>query len=291
MPTDQSPTATPAIELREVTKIADERPIVRDVDWVVQPEDRWVVLGRNGCGKTTLLRIASLYLHPTTGSVSVLGNTLGRCDVRLVRERIGWSSASFADMLRPTLTATEIVMTARYAALEPWWHEYTDADRAHADELLARVGVGHLASRQFGTLSSGERQRVLLARALMNDPGVVLLDEPTAALDVGHQQDVLELIDHLRRRLGLTVVSTMHDLTLAAQYGDHLVLLADGRIVAEGPPIQVLTGPQIQRHYGAHVDVIDHRGHPVVVPVRTPHTDPPERPGHLEPEGDRHATT
>jgi len=251
MPTDQSPTATPAIELREVTKIADERPIVRDVDWVVQPEDRWVVLGRNGCGKTTLLRIASLYLHPTTGSVSVLGNTLGRCDVRLVRERIGWSSASFADMLRPTLTATEIVMTARYAALEPWWHEYTDADRAHADELLARVGVGHLASRQFGTLSSGERQRVLLARALMNDPGVVLLDEPTAALDLGGREELISTLDSLALDPETPpVVMVTHHVEEIPPSFTHVLLMRDGQVLAQGPTDDVLSAAALEACFG-----------------------------------------
>lgn len=251
MPTNDTTPGTPAIELRGVTKLADERPIVRDVDWVVHPQDRWVVLGRNGCGKTTLLRIASLYLHPSTGSVTVLGNTLGRCDVRRVRERIGWSSASFADMLRPTLTATEIVMTARYAALEPWWHEYTDDDRTHAAELLARVGVGHLAPRQFGTLSSGERQRVLLARALMNDPGVVLLDEPTAALDLGGREELVATLDALAEDPATppVVMVTHHVEEIPASF-THVLLMRDGQVLAQGPVEHVLTADALEACFG-----------------------------------------
>jgi iron complex transport system ATP-binding protein len=232
----------PAIQLEAVTKIVDERPIVRDVDWVVNPGERWAVLGRNGCGKTTLLRIASLYLHPTSGSVTVLGNTLGRCDVRRVRERVGWSSASFADMLRPALQADQIVMTARHAALEPWWHEYGDDDRERAVSLLERVGVGHLAGRQFGTLSSGERQRVLLARTLMNDPGVVLLDEPTAALDLAGREELVATLDSLALDPSTPpVVMVTHHVEEIPSSFTHALLMRQGAVLAQGPVDDVLT--------------------------------------------------
>jgi iron complex transport system ATP-binding protein len=240
----------PAVELRGVTKIVDERPIVRDVDWTVMPGERWAVLGRNGCGKTTLLRIASLYLHPTSGTVTVLGNTLGRCDVRRVRERIGWSSASFADMLRPALTAVEIVMTARYAALEPWWHQYDDADREHATSLLERVGIAHLAARQFGTLSSGERQRVLLARTLMNDPGIVLLDEPTAALDLVGREELVATLDALALDPSTppVVMVTHHVEEIPASF-THALLMRQGAVTAQGPVDDVVTESNLRACY------------------------------------------
>jgi iron complex transport system ATP-binding protein len=234
--------AVPAIELCAVTKIVDERPIVRDVDWAVHPHERWAVLGRNGCGKTTLLRIASLYLHPTSGSVTVLGNTLGRCDVRRARERIGWSSASFADMLRPALEAVEIVMTARHAALEPWWHHYDEDDRRHAESLLERVGIAHLARRQFGTLSSGERQRVLLARTLMNDPGIVLLDEPTAGLDLVGREELVATLDTLATDPTTPpVVMVTHHVDEIPSSFTHALLMRDGSVIAQGPVAEVLT--------------------------------------------------
>jgi iron complex transport system ATP-binding protein len=230
------------ISLRDVTRLADERPILRDLDWDVRPGERWVVLGRNGCGKTTLLRIASLYLHPSSGSVTVLGETLGRTDVRKLRERIGFSSASFADMLRPALDAVDIVKTAKNAALEPSWHRYDDADRARATALLDRVGIAHLADRQFGTLSSGERQRVLLARTLMNDPGVVLLDEPTAALDLAGREELVATLDALAKDPDTppVVMVTHHVEEIPASF-THALLLRQGRALAQGPIADVLT--------------------------------------------------
>jgi iron complex transport system ATP-binding protein len=240
-PDTSSPEASEALRLEKVTRIADERPILRDVDWTVRNGERWVVLGRNGCGKTTLLRIASLYLHPSSGTVTVLGETLGRCDVRRLRERIGWSSASFADLLRPALDAVDIVMTAKHAALEPWWHTYDADDRERAGALLARVGVAHLGARQFGTLSSGERQRVLLARTLMNDPGLVLLDEPTAALDLAGREDLVATLDALSLDASTPpVVMVTHHVEEIPPSFTHALLLREGRVLARGPIDDVL---------------------------------------------------
>jgi iron complex transport system ATP-binding protein len=231
-----------ALDLHGITKVVDERPILRGVDWCIRPGQRWVVLGRNGCGKTTLMRIASLYLHPTSGSVTVLGETLGRCDVRRLRERIGFSSASFADMLRPALSAGEIVMTAKHAALEPWWHQYDDADRRRAADLLDRVGVGHFVDRQFGTLSSGERQRVLLARTLMNDPGLVLLDEPTAGLDLGGREELVASLDALAADPTTPPIAMVtHHVEEIPTSFTHVLLLRDGAALASGPIDEVLT--------------------------------------------------
>jgi iron complex transport system ATP-binding protein len=246
----------PVLDLRGVTKRVDERAILADVDWQVHPGERWVVLGRNGCGKTTLLRIASLYLHPSSGSVTVLGETLGRCDVRRLRERIGFSSASFADMLRPALDAADIVMTAKNAALEPWWHQYDAADRARAAELLARVGIEHLGARQFGTLSSGERQRVLLARTLMNDPGIVLLDEPTAALDLAGREELVSTLDSLARDPDTppVVMVTHHVEEIPASF-THALLLREGRVVGRGPVDEVLTAGSLGECFGLPVNL------------------------------------
>ena len=231
-----------AIELRGVTRSEDGNEILCGVDWTVRQGDRWVVLGRNGCGKTTLMRIVSLYLHPSRGSVRVLGNELGRSDIRRARERIGWSSASFADMLRPQLTATEIVMTARHAALEPWWHTYDDTDRIRARSLLARVGVAALADREFATFSSGERQRVLLARTLMNDPGLILLDEPTAALDLAGREELIAALDDLARDPTTPpVVLVTHHVEEIPPAFTHALLLHAGRVLAQGPLSDTLT--------------------------------------------------
>jgi iron complex transport system ATP-binding protein len=246
----------PVVDLVGVSKATDERPILHAIDWRVNPGERWVILGRNGCGKTTLLRIVSLYLHPTAGQVTILGETLGRCDVRRLRERIGFSSASFADMLRPALEATEVVMTAKHAALEPWWHQYDAEDRARAVELLGRVGIAHLGPRQFGTLSSGERQRVLLARTLMNDPGIVLLDEPTAALDLAGREELVHTLDALAQdpQTPPVVMVTHHVEEIPASF-THALLLRDGHALAQGPVEDVLTADALGECFGLPLEL------------------------------------
>src|SRR6516162_10654588 len=161
---------TPALRCTDISLAIDGAAILTNVTWEVRPGEHWVVLGANGAGKTSLLRIAALYQHPTSGTVDVLGQRLGRTDVRTLRERIAFSSPALAARLEPSMTAAEVVMTARYAALAPWWHQYTDADRTRARVLLEEWRCGALATHKFPTLSAGERQRVLLARMLMNEP-------------------------------------------------------------------------------------------------------------------------
>ena len=226
----------PALRLTCVDVVRPPVTILAGVDWTVAPGERWVVLGPNGSGKTTLLRLASLYLHPTRGTVEVLGERLGRVDVRRHRTRIGLVSPAFADLLRPEVTALDAVMSAREAALETWWHAYGDDDRAHARDLLARMGAGALADRAFGTLSSGERQRVLLARSLWGDPGLVLLDEPTAGLDLGAREDLVARLAALADDPSTppTVLVTHHVEEIPRGF-THALLLRAGRIVAAGP--------------------------------------------------------
>jgi iron complex transport system ATP-binding protein len=244
----------PVVELRGVVRVEEGNEILRGVDWTVREGERWVVLGRNGCGKTTLMRIVSLYLHPSKGEVCVLGNVLGRSDIRRARERIGWSSASFADLLRPQLTAAEIVMTARYAALEPWWHTYTEAEAARARELLERVGVGTLADRSFATFSSGERQRVLLARTLMNDPGLILLDEPTAALDLAGREELIATLDELALDPSTPpVILVTHHVEEIPPAFTHVLMLREGRVLAQGPLRNTLTEANLGACFGLDV--------------------------------------
>jgi iron complex transport system ATP-binding protein len=253
------PAAPPAIRLVGVTVVRDGRAILDGVDWTVRAGERWAVLGPNGSGKTTLLRIASLYLHPTAGTVEVLGARLGRIDVRGHRTRIGLVSPAFADLLRADVTALDVVMTAREAALETWWHCYGDDDRAAARALLARTGAETLAGRTFGTLSSGERQRVLLARSLWGDPGVVLLDEPTAGLDLGAREDLVGRLAGLAADPATppTVLVTHHVEEIPAGF-THALLLRDGRVVARGPIGDVLDAEPLSATFGLPL-VVDSR--------------------------------
>lgn len=249
-----------ALAMRGVRLVRDGAVLLDGIDWTVEPHQRWVVLGPNGSGKTTLLRIASLYLHPSAGSVIVAGEELGRTDVRQLRTRIGLASPAFGDLLRPALTATEVVMTARYAALEPWWHTYDDEDRQRARTLLERFGVEHARDRSVATMSSGERQRVLLARAFSGEPALVLLDEPTAGLDLGGREDLVE-------RLGTTAadpaspptVLVTHHVEEIPRGTTHVLLLRDGRIRAAGPIDEVLDAPALSATFGLDL-VLERRG-------------------------------
>ncbi len=231
-----------ALVLDRVTVVRDGRTIIEDVDLRVETEQRWVVLGRNGSGKTTMLRVAALYMHPTRGIVEVLGRRLGRADIRKLRHLVGFTSAGFADLLRAELAAADVVMTAKNGALEPWWHSYDDADRAKARAELDRLGVGHLADQAFGTLSSGERQRVLLARTLMTDPGLLLLDEPTAGLDLGGREELVASLGALAADPSTppTVLVTHHVEEIPDTF-THVLLLRQGRVFAAGSLEDTLT--------------------------------------------------
>jgi iron complex transport system ATP-binding protein len=246
--------------MRGVRLVRDDTTILDGIDWAVGDGERWIVLGANGSGKTTLMRIASLYLHPSTGTVEVLGKMLGRVDVRAHRRGIGMVSSSFADLLRPSITALDVVMTAEHAALEPWWHEYTDHDRARAFDLLDRFGCGALADHPFATLSSGERQRVQLARTLMTDPGLLLLDEPTAGLDLAGREDLVDRLAGLAAdpATPATVLVTHHVDEIPPGF-DQLLMLRRGRVLACGPLAETLTTESLSACFD--IDVVLERRH------------------------------
>jgi iron complex transport system ATP-binding protein len=225
-----------------VSLTLDGARILDRVSWEVLEAERWVVLGSNGAGKTTLLRIVALYQHPSSGTVEVLGERLGRTDVRTLRERIAFSSPALAAKLEPSMTAAQVVMTARYAALAPWWHRYSDADRERAVTLLRDWQCAELAEHTFPTLSAGERQRVLLARTLMNEPGVVLLDEPTAGLDVGGREElVADLAMWARDPTRPPLVLVTHHLEEIPPGFTHALVLKGGHVLANGPIEETVT--------------------------------------------------
>ena len=249
------------VTLVGVRLIRHGKTILDGLDWRVRPGERWVMLGPNGSGKTCLCQIISFYLHPSAGSVSVLGGELGHVDVRALRLRIGLTSAALAAMMQPRLTAEQIVVAGKHAALAHWWHTYDETDWTQARGSLARVGCLDHAGQRFGTLSSGERQRVLLARALMGDPSLLVLDEPTAGLDLtGREQLIQTLAGLAQDRLVPALVVVTHHVDEIPPGFTHALLLASGRIVAAGPVAQVLTRDRLSACFGLALNVEHRRG-------------------------------
>jgi len=254
-----------AIAIDDLAVDLDRVQILHAVSCSV-PSGGWLALiGPNGAGKTTLLR-AVAGLLPHRGSIRIdhtdLGQLRGRGRARLI------AYVPQIPVLPPDLTVEEYVLLGRTPHLG-YLGSPGRSDRAKAADASRRLDVTRFARRRLGSLSGGERQRVRLARALAQEPRVLLLDEPTSDLDLGHQQQVLELVDDLRRSQGVTVVCTLHDLTQASQYAGHLVLLHEGKVEAAGAPAAVLTEDLIARVYAARVTVsADASGHPVVTPVR-----------------------
>lgn len=254
------------LRLVDVTAGYGGRPAVSGVS-VTVPDGRWLaVIGPNGAGKSTLLK-AVAGLVERAGQVWLGETEVGRLTHRQRARAIGYAPQS--PELPAALTVTDYVLLGRTPYLRPLAGE-SATGHAVVAEVLARLDLTALAGRRLHTLSGGERQRAVLARTLAQRTGLLLLDEPTAGLDVGHAQATLELLDRLRTEDGTTVVTTLHDLTLAGQYADDLLLLADGHAVAAGRPADVLTAAELGQHYGAQVEVLTtSTGQPVVAPLRT----------------------
>jgi cobalamin transport system ATP-binding protein len=254
-----------AIALENVTVVLGDRPVVDGIDLEVA-EGEWLgLIGPNGAGKTTLLR-AIARLVPFSGTVALDGHdtrVMGRTELSRLVAVVPQDPST-----PPWMTVAEYVLLGRTPHLGRLAKEGI-RDREHAARALERLDLLDYRDRLLGTLSGGERQRVVVARALAQEARIVLLDEPTAALDIGHQQQALELLDVLRAESGLTLVAAMHDLTLAAQYADRMVLLDGGRVVADGAPRQVLTEPLIATHYDAAIHIVDVDGRIAVVPSRS----------------------
>jgi len=225
--------------------------LVRDVSWTVELDERWVVLGPNGAGKTTIVQLASAYLHPTTGVVHVFGERLGRVDIFELRPRIGLTSAALSQRIPGGERVADVVMSAGYAVIGRWREEYEQVDEARAGMLLAQLGVGHLADRRFGTLSEGERKRVQIARALMTDPELVLLDEPAAGLDLGSREDLVSRLGRLAADPDApALVLVTHHVEEIPPGFSHALLLRDGGVVAQGLLADVLTSENLSATFG-----------------------------------------
>lgn len=240
-----------ALAYRAVDLDRLDNRVLRGVDWQVDDGQRWVILGPNGCGKTTLIQMASGYLHPTRGTVEVLGHRLGRVDVRQLRRRIGLVSAAVSKMIVPGLSAREVVVSGQQGALEPWWHTYTAEDQARAVDLLAAAGFASIAERPFGVLSEGERQQVLLARAIMATPDLLLLDEPCAGLDVGGRERLVARLGALAADpANPPIVLVTHHAEEIPGGFTHVLLMRGGRVVAAGPIGETLGAETLSACFG-----------------------------------------
>ncbi|HEY4023886.1 MAG TPA: ABC transporter ATP-binding protein [Pseudonocardiaceae bacterium] len=225
--------------------------LLSGLDWSVELDERWVVLGPNGAGKTTLLRIASAELHPTSGVVHILGERLGRTDVFELRPRIGLSSSALAGRVPNDEKVLDVVVSAGYAVLGRWRENYDKLDTNRAAALLSSMGIGHLTERIFGTLSEGERKRALIARALMTDPEMLLLDEPAAGLDLGGREDLVARLSELAMDpdAPATVLVTHHVEEIPPGFTNAL-LLRDGQVMAQGLLDDVITEDNLSATFG-----------------------------------------
>ncbi len=225
--------------------------LLRDVDWTVHDNERWVVIGPNGAGKTTLLQVAATQLFPSEGSAEILGERLGATDVFELRPRIGLASAALADKVPPGEKVIDLVLTASYAIVGRWREDYESADVTRAVELLDALGCAHLIRRRFSTLSEGERKRVQIARSLMPDPELLLLDEPAAGLDLGGREDLLRRIAMLARDpKAPTMVMVTHHVEEVPDGITHAMLLRRGSVLAAGPLPEVFTEQNLSRCFG-----------------------------------------
>ncbi|MGC5382333.1 ABC transporter ATP-binding protein [Micromonospora sp. DT68] len=225
--------------------------LLQDLTWRVELDERWVVLGPNGAGKTTLLNLAAGRLHPTTGVAHVLGERIGRTDVNELRTRIGLSTAALAERVPADEQVSDVVVTAAWSVVGRWRESYDRSDEARARALLSQLGIGGLAERRYGTLSEGERKRVQIARALMADPELLLLDEPAAGLDLGGREDLVARLAELAYDPDApAMVLVTHHVEEIPPGFTHALLLREGAVVAQGLLAETLTGDNLSKTFG-----------------------------------------
>ncbi|CAH0181559.1 ABC transporter ATP-binding protein [Microbacterium foliorum] len=240
-----------ALEFTDVVVRREGRDIIDHVTWQVDDDQRWVILGPNGAGKTTLLQLADTLMHPTSGTVTVLGETLGRTDVFELRPRIGFASSAMAKRVPRDETVLNTVLTAAFSVLGRWNEGYEDIDERRALRVLADWRLDHLAERTFGTLSDGEQKRVQIARAVMTDPELLLLDEPTASLDLGSREELLALLSgYASSPTTPAMLMVTHHVEEIPVGFTHVLLMREGRIVAAGPITETLTADALSEAFG-----------------------------------------
>ena len=249
------------IDVADVTLKRGHSFLLDHITWQVSDAQRWVIIGPNGAGKTTLVQVLASQMFPTTGTVTVLGEALGQVDVFELRPRIGVSSASLEIQIPANEKVRNVIMSAAYAIFGRWREGYTDLDAARAQALMTALSVEHLADRRFGTLSEGERQRVQIARALMTDPELLILDEPTAGLDLAGRELLLATLSDLAEDPhSPTLILVTHHVEEIPEGITHALFLKQGRVVASGPLHEVMNHEVLSRTFELPLEIEEING-------------------------------
>jgi iron complex transport system ATP-binding protein len=244
------------LQIEKVSVIRDGKTILDAIDWQVLENERWVILGPNGAGKSTLFALCSSQMHPSSGSIQILGEKLGAVDVFELRPRIGFMGSTLVSQFPEDETVSDVVLTAAYGVLGRWQEAYELWDESRAQALLTTLGVRELGARKFFTLSEGEKKRTLIARALMADPEILLLDEPASGLDLGGREDLLRRFDALATDpLSPATLIITHHIEEIPSGSTHALLLKSGRILASGPIADVVTSEKLTQAYDMEINV------------------------------------
>ncbi|MFF2051914.1 ABC transporter ATP-binding protein [Leifsonia sp. NPDC058194] len=253
--------ASSVLQLSDVSVTRDGNTVLQGVDWTVEPDERWVVLGPNGAGKTTLLQIAAAALHPSSGEAVVLGETLGQSDLAELRPLIGFASSALARRIPRNETVLDVVMTAAYAVTGRWNELYEEIDERRALRVLSEWHLDHLAQRTFGSLSDGEQKRVQIARSVMTDPEILLLDEPAASLDLGGREELVQLLGgYASDPKSPAIVMVTHHVEEIPLGFNRALLLKDGAVTAQGAIGDVLTSESLSDTFGLDIDLTETDG-------------------------------
>lgn len=253
--------ASTVLQFQHVSVIRDGNTILDDIDWNVGSDERWVILGPNGAGKTTLLQIAAAAMHPTKGTAEVLQESLGKVDVFELRPMIGFASTAMARRIPKNETVLDAVLTAAYSVTGRWNEEYETIDDRRAQRVLKEWGLEEFAGRRFGSLSDGEQKRVQIARSVMTDPELLLLDEPAASLDLGAREELVALLGgYASSPASPAIVMVTHHVEEIPEGFTHAMLLADGKVRAAGPIAEALTAATLSETFGMPIELTERDG-------------------------------
>lgn len=249
------------LDFNNITVSRDGKPIINNIDWQVESNQRWVIIGPNGAGKTTLLRIAAAQIQPTSGTAKILGHTLGSVDVFELKTRIGFASNALSQHIPNSETVLDAVMTASYGVTGRWNEKYEDVDKRRANRVLAEWQLDGYGDRPFGTLSDGEKKRAQIARSVMTDPELLLLDEPVASLDMSAREHTIEVLsNYAQAPTAPAIVMVTHHIEEIPRGFTHALILSKGQVFAAGELSSTITSEKVTQAFGYPLQVTDESG-------------------------------